>query len=261
MKELVFIENEKVVTDSLTIADMFGKQHGHIIRDIKNQIELAGEEFAHSNFGACYYTDKNNRQRPKYNLTEEAFTLVVFSYNTREAVQTKIKFIQEFKRMREALSNINVPSYSIENPIERAKRWIKEEEERQRLQTEKLALESQMKEVKPKVEYCDTVLKSENLLTISQIAKDYGLSGQKLNKILQIEGIQYKRSGQWFLYQNYSGKGFTKSVTYLDKDNNTRLNTCWTQTGRMFIHNVLTELGYKIEGEKREQLTLSEYLH
>ena len=105
MNQLVFIENQKVVTDSLTIAEMFGKGHDNVLRDIRKQKEYAGEEFAALNFEEGSYLDKNNQSRPKFNLTEEAFTLVVFSYNTKEAVQTKIKFIQEFKRMREYIEN------------------------------------------------------------------------------------------------------------------------------------------------------------
>ena len=94
MNQLVFIENQKVVTDSLTISEMFEKEHKSVLRDIRTQMEYAGEEFAEHNFVPGSYLDKNNQSRPKFNLTEEAFTLVVFSYNTREAVQTKIKFIQ-----------------------------------------------------------------------------------------------------------------------------------------------------------------------
>lgn len=101
MKELVFVENNEVVTDSLTIAEMFGKDHGNVLKDIRKQVEYAGEEFAQVNFYSGSYLDKNNQSRPKFNLTEDAFALVVFSYNTKEAVQTKIKFIQEFRRMKE----------------------------------------------------------------------------------------------------------------------------------------------------------------
>ena len=105
MNQLVFIENQQVVTDSLTIADMFGKEHFNVLQDIKKQMEYAGEEFGALNFQVSAYRSKQNKEMPKYHLTEEAFTLVVFSYNTKEAVQTKIKFIQEFKRMREFIES------------------------------------------------------------------------------------------------------------------------------------------------------------
>lgn len=100
MNQLVFIQDNQVITDSLTIAGMFGKGHDNVLRDIRKQIEFAGEEFSLLNFEESNY-ESRGKQYPKFNLTEEAFALVVFSYNTKEAVQTKIKFIQEFKRMKE----------------------------------------------------------------------------------------------------------------------------------------------------------------
>ncbi|MFZ7756047.1 phage regulatory protein [Bacillus cereus] len=99
--ELVFESNGEVVTDSLTIAEIFGKRHDNVISDIKLQMDYAGAEFSLLNFEESTYTNERGRMYPKYNLTEEAFTLVVFGYNTKEAVQTKIRFIQEFKRMKE----------------------------------------------------------------------------------------------------------------------------------------------------------------
>ena len=98
--ELVFEKNGEAVTDSLMIAEMFGKRHDNVLSDIKLQIEYAGEEFSLLNFQESNYKTDRGRSYPKYNLTEEAFTLVVFGYNTKEAVQTKIHFIQEFKRMK-----------------------------------------------------------------------------------------------------------------------------------------------------------------
>lgn len=117
MNPLVFIQNNQVITDSLTIAEMFGKGHDNVLRDIRKQKDYAGEDFAALNFEEGSYPDKNNQYRPKFNLSEEAFTLVVFSYNTKEAVQTKIKFIQEFKRMKEYIQKQEQQS---QDPVELA---------------------------------------------------------------------------------------------------------------------------------------------
>lgn len=108
MKQLVFIENGRPVTDSLTVAEVFGKEHKHVIRDIEVQLEKlaeAGEkEWGVSNFGLTQYQHPQNKQRyPKYNLTEDAFTLLAMSYVTPEAMKMKVKFIQEFKQMRDQL--------------------------------------------------------------------------------------------------------------------------------------------------------------
>ncbi|MGM0969424.1 MAG: Rha family transcriptional regulator [Bacillota bacterium] len=107
-KQLVFVKENEVVTDSVTIAEMFEKQHKDVLRDVRTQIEYAGEEFSQRNFALSNY-EVRGKQYPKYDLTEEAFTLIVFSYNTKEAVQTKIRFIQEFKRMKEYIQSQERP--------------------------------------------------------------------------------------------------------------------------------------------------------
>lgn len=116
MNQLVFIQNNQVITDSLTIAEMFSKGHDNVLRDIRKQVEFAGEEFSLLNFEESIYESRGKRY-PKFNLTEEAFALVVFSYNTKEAVQTKIKFIQEFKRMKEFIQKQN---QQVQDPVELA---------------------------------------------------------------------------------------------------------------------------------------------
>ncbi|MBS2764280.1 Rha family transcriptional regulator [Bacillus licheniformis] len=107
--QLVFIKENIAVTDSLTIAEMFGKNHDDVLKDVRKQMEYAGKEFSLGNFSESKYTNSRGRTYPKYDLTEEAFTLVVFGYNTKEAVQTKIKFIQEFKRMKEYIQKQQQP--------------------------------------------------------------------------------------------------------------------------------------------------------
>lgn len=107
MSQLVFIENNQIVTDSLTVAEVFNKEHKNVKRDIDNQIEkltAAGEnEFNRLNFERINYQDTRGRSQEKFNLTEEAFTLVAMSYVTPEAMKMKVKFIKEFKKMREQL--------------------------------------------------------------------------------------------------------------------------------------------------------------
>ncbi len=58
------------------------------------------------------------------------------------------------------------------------------------------------------------------------------------------EKVQYKQSGQWFLYQKYADKGYTSSkTTVLDADRSV-MHTYWTQQGRLFIYSLLKSKGY-----------------
>ncbi len=102
-------------------------------------------------------------------------------------------------------------------------------------------------ELKPKADYLDLILKGKKLVTISQIAKDYGMSAMKFNVELHNHRIQYIINGQWLLYEKYQAKGYTSSIsveiTRTDGRREVKMNTQWTQKGRMFLYNFLKEKG------------------
>lgn len=115
------------------------------------------------------------------------------------------------------------------------------------LQIESKIKDQQIAELKPKADYTDRILKSKSLVTISQIAKDYGMSGQTLNKKLHELKIQYKLGEQWLLYAKYHNKGYTHSETTPIRHTNglvsTVMHTKWTQKGRLFLYDLLKQEG------------------
>ena len=119
-----------------------------------------------------------------------------------------------------------------------------------RARVEKLTLETKQQkqiigELKPKADYTDTILKNKGLVTITQIAKDYGMSGQAFNKLLHELGVQYKQSDQWLLYSEHHSKGYTHSETVpITRSNGTpdvKMVTKWTQKGRLFLYDLLKQ--------------------
>lgn len=100
---------------------------------------------------------------------------------------------------------------------------------------------------RPKVSYCDEILRCENAILATTIAKDYGMSAVSFNRKLNELGIQYKRGGTWFLYDKYADKGYTRSETYKYADGDGRncasVSTKWTQKGRLFLYERLKEAG------------------
>lgn len=122
VSEFVFTEKNQVVTDSLTMAQMFGKEHKNVIRDIEVQLEKLTEanetEWGQLNFEPTQYQHYQNKQwYPKFNLTEDAFAIVAMSYITPEAMKMKIKFLQEFKRMKEHIQKVQQQPKSVEDAI------------------------------------------------------------------------------------------------------------------------------------------------
>lgn len=140
-------------------------------------------------------------------------------------------------------------SYIISDPIERAKRWIEEYEERKALEVKNAQLEEktqiqeqQILEYEPKVTYYDIVLNCQDAQPITVIAKDYGKSPQWLNSFLKEQGVQYKCKETWVLKQKYASCGYTKTKTYYDNYGDKpkgHIRTLWTQKGRLFIYDFL----------------------
>ena len=139
---------------------------------------------------------------------------------------------------------------AIDNILGNPDAFIKVLSEYKKVQDENKALAMQnasqkqlIGELKPKADYTDLILKSKSLVTITQIAKDYGMSGQAMNKILHNLGIIYNQSGQWLLYSKHQAKGYTHSETvnivHSDGREDVKMNTKWTQKGRLFLYNTL----------------------
>lgn len=138
---------------------------------------------------------------------------------------------------------------------------LKEEKEK----NSKLVAESSMQkqiigELKPKADYVNKILDNPGLVTITQIAKDYGMSGQAMNSLLHQLKVQYRTGKQWLLYADYHDKGYTHSktinITRSDGTPDVTMETKWTQKGRLFIYELLKSNGtlpvIERKGDKNE---------
>lgn len=107
--------------------------------------------------------------------------------------------------------------------------------------------EQQIAEFQPVRDYVDEILSSTSTLTTTQVAADYDLSARALNKILHEAKLQRNVNGQWILYKSEMGKGYTKSETFTftrtDGRLDSKIQTKWTQKGRLRIHEILTAKG------------------
>lgn len=110
-----------------------------------------------------------------------------------------------------------------------------------------IAIQSQqITEMKPKATYYDVVLNCPDVVTISVVAKDYGWSARRMNEFLHQQGIQFKQSDVWLLYQKYAECGYTCTKTISYEDNgvtHVRPHTYWTQKGRLFLYDMLKNSG------------------
>lgn len=107
--------------------------------------------------------------------------------------------------------------------------------------------EQRVNELTPKASYYDLVLSNKSLVTITQIAKDYGMSGQAMNHKLHDLGVIYKQGDTWLLYSKYQRTGWTHSetimVTKSDGTQKAVMHTKWTQKGRLRLYELLKRHG------------------
>ena len=123
-------EDGKLVVSSRQVAKDFGKRHDNVIRDIKRLVEMNSNVRASNYFIKSTYLDKYNRETKEYLLTRDGFSLLVMGFTGPEALEWKLKYIEAFNTIERKLKEISKPdSYMIDDPIERAKRWIEEREQ------------------------------------------------------------------------------------------------------------------------------------
>lgn len=242
MEDLVIMNNNQAVTTSLVLAKAFGKQHKNVIKAIEAKIEPAENQARYRRmFYEGIYTDKKGEQRKMYYLNRDGFTFIAMGFTGRKADEFKLKYIDAFNRMEEQIkqqpAQYKLPQTFSEALIELAKEVKKNEV------------------LKPKAEKYDRYLSNKGLITITEIAKEYGMSGRELNKFLHEKGVIYKRGSKWFIYQKYANERYVGYEIHLPEG---RRSLKWTPEGEMFIRELLENNNIKPVLEQPQQLTVQE---
>ncbi len=177
-----------------------------------------------------------------YLWTERGAFLHAKSLNTDKAWEVYDSLVEHYFNSKEAK-----PSALPTNYKEALLQLVAQVEANEKLELECKMKDQQLGELKPKADYCDLILQSKALVNISQIAKDYGMSGKAMNKLLHDLGVQYKQSNQWLLYSKYQNSGYTHSrtidITRSNGLSDVRMHTEWTQKGRLFLYELLKRNG------------------
>ena len=249
MNEVIEFVDLKPTMSSLEIARLTGKDHAHVMRDIRN-MEPAWEKISQSKFGLASYSDAQGKQRPCYELTKTECLYVATKFNDEARAKLVLRW-EELER-KERANMIALPDFT--DPAEAAIAWAKQYNEKKvllienkQLEEENIQLALENQELKNDKNYLDLIMRSKALLTISQIAQDYGMSGKALNKKLSELGIQYSINGQWILYAKYKDCGYVSSrsidIVRANGMPDVVLHTEWTQAGRKFLYEELKKAG------------------
>ena len=238
----LLVVDDKLVVDSRQVAELTGKKHFHLLRDIEKYIRVISTN--HNMdwldfFIETTYKDEKGETRPCYRLTRKGCDLVANKMTGEKGILFTASYVDKFHEMEQTL-------YA--NAIKLQKETLA----RYNLLTEKHEnLVEENQKLKPKSHYCEWVLKSKDAILVTVLAKDYGMSAFSFNELLKSLGIQYKRGGVWVLKKAYHDKGYTKTKTFIVNKKNkykkqnryytpvAKISTLWTQKGRLFLYNEL----------------------
>lgn len=229
-------QNGEPVASSRQIAESFEKNHRDVLRAVDNLKEDV------RNFAQMFFEttvpDSYGREQRAYLMNRDGFTLLAMGFTGKAALEWKLKYIAAFNEMEKKLTE--QPQLTRSQLLATALIAAHEELEEK---------EKRIAELTPDAEFARAVCIADNCRTATSIAKDYGLTAEKLNKLLYSQRVQYKDSdGQWVLYKPYQGKGYTKNrkgkaiqrsngKTYIPN------TTVWTVEGEKLIYEQLKKLG------------------
>ncbi|MDQ0417572.1 Rha family phage regulatory protein [Croceifilum oryzae] len=146
--QIVFVEDNQMVTDSLTVAEVFGKRHDNVVRDI--QALDCSKEFSLLNFEEREDTYHINNRRTLYHLTKDGLMFLVMGYRGSKVAKMKERYIQEFNRMEQYIKS---GGFRVPNTLQEALLLAANLEE------ERLLLEEKVNEQAPKEEFHNKVLR------------------------------------------------------------------------------------------------------
>ena len=249
MSDLIQFEEIKQTMSSLEIAKLTGKPHNDVLKAIR-AMEPAWEKVTEGKFSRSEYKDSTGRTLPCFELTKTECLYVATKFND-EARAILVMRWEELEQKQRA-KMLQLPDFT--DPAEAARAWAQEYEQKQvlaienkRLEEENIQLVIENQGLKNDKNYLDIIMRSKELLTISQIAQDYGMSGKAMNKLLADMGVQYSINGQWILYAKYKDCGYvsSRSIEFIRNNGQRdyRLHTEWTQAGRKFLYEELKKQG------------------
>ena len=186
------------VTNSLLVAEKFEKDHKNVMQSITNLLRTAENSAVRNMFFETTYYNSQNKKQPKYVMTRDGFTLLVMGFTGEKALSFKIDFIEAFNKMETAMKSLDPANLS---KLEILQMAIESE-------NKAIALETEVKALKPKADFADRVIDTDNKVDIGQAAKLLKLpfGRNTFFKILREKGIFFKNRNE--PKQEYIERGY-----------------------------------------------------
>ena len=224
---LMVIESSNVLTmSSLEIAELTGKRHDHVVRDIKAMFEQLGDSEGLPRSGDTYTHPQNGQKYKCYNLPKDETLCLIAGYN----VQVRMRIIKRWQELEEKQTPVTPKTY-----IEALEKLLESEKE-------KLVLKEELKAAEPKVEFVDSFVDSTGLKSFRKVAKVLGINERKFRQFLADNKIMYKQNGDWLPYAEHINAGRFVNKTG-ESQGHAFISTYFTPKGEVWIAGLLKEAG------------------
>lgn len=199
MKDLVLQNNKgQDVTTSLIVAEVFGKEHSKVMRDIENL--SCSITFNAANFGVIEYTDSRGRIQKAYEMTKDGFSFLVMGYTGTKAGKFKEDFINAFNKHEALLKD---DDYILMRSEQILKNRVAIAEERiKKLESDNKQKSEQIEQDAPKVNFANAIVGCKSSCLIGELAKILTQNGYKVGQ---------NRLFEWLRSHGYLG---TKGERY-----------------------------------------------
>lgn len=217
------VNGKKIPTvSSLQVAEIFGKRHDHVLRDIEQILTQVPEIFIKPNFGVVEYPVRRGfgtEMVKAYLLSKDGFTILTMGYTGEKAMKFKVAYINRFNEMEDQLANrvpddptsLGLPDFR--NPVEAAKAWALAIEEKQEV-------EGRLAIAEPKAAVYDEVV-APNVLTLTDFCRRLeGVNLMAVKRSLCMANVFYVApDGGYRVYARYRDTHFAEKF---DKDYGSR---------------------------------------
>ena len=232
LEKVLKTKNEVCVIDSREVAQMVEKEHSKLMRDIRKYCEYLAE--ANIGLGDYFiessYLDANNQSRPCYLVTRKGCEICANKMTGAKGVIFTTKYVDRFNEMEKQIEKI-VHSYQIEDPVERAKAWIKEYEESRRLIAERDEI---IQELSPLAKVARKRIDVNGTVSITDVTKSFELKKGQLTTWAKMKGLIHKKLKE----VNNSGDGYFKVIC----PDGEHKNIAITEKGIGFIDKHIEEI-------------------
>lgn len=232
---LVAVENEHAVTTSLRVAEVFGKQHKNVLRDIQN-LECS-DDFRKLNFEPSHIIkqlpNNGSKKLPMYYITRDGFMFLVMGFTGKTAAKWKEAYIKAFNEM-EAKIRAEQMAKAIEEhdrkeAIEYEKLLEREEREEAAIDARVAAMppaKSRKSQAEPQTTEQPATTTEDGIVEV--------MNGKRVISSRTLARLTGRRHGdvmdsvqRMFKYSSRPSRMFIKSDDWAKKTNCKRANRCY----------------------------------